>query len=270
MENTPVVDEVVVPKKNILFEVTTVSKVLATVLFIILPFVGFWIGLQYGNLQTSKSILTQDSIQNDVVQDIETENTIQSIKEGPESIKPTFEGFMVVGANVVYQTSYAKPQVIDGLDIQSFESLNVYSKDNPLGLLYAKDTDSVFVGDHLGTIFEIEGADPQTFAPLENNFARDSSTVYTIVETGGGVMFNPRIVKIPGADAATFSVLGSGYAKDKSNVYFSPWNQQEAFIVKNADPLTFQVTNTPSYYGEGFKGKDSLNNFDFGKIEVQD
>ena len=49
MENTPVVDEVVVPKKNILFEVTTVSKVLAAILFITLPFVGFWIGYTYNN-----------------------------------------------------------------------------------------------------------------------------------------------------------------------------------------------------------------------------
>ncbi len=49
MENTPIVDEVVVPKKNILFEVTTLSKVLAAVLFIILPFVGFWVGLNYNN-----------------------------------------------------------------------------------------------------------------------------------------------------------------------------------------------------------------------------
>jgi hypothetical protein len=49
MENTPVVDEVVVPKKNFLFEVTTVSKVLAAILFIILPFVSFWIGLQFNS-----------------------------------------------------------------------------------------------------------------------------------------------------------------------------------------------------------------------------
>ena len=48
MDNTSVVDEVVVPKKNILFEVTTVSKVLAAVLFIILPFIGGWIGYIYG------------------------------------------------------------------------------------------------------------------------------------------------------------------------------------------------------------------------------
>ena len=135
MENTPVINKVVVPKKNVLFEVTPTSRVLAAILFITLPFFGFWLGLQYGNLQPIESALTQDSIQNDAAQNIETEKNIQLIKGSPESIKPTFVGFMATGTNVVYQTTYAKPQIIDGLDIQSFESLNVYSKDNPLGLL---------------------------------------------------------------------------------------------------------------------------------------
>lgn len=47
MGNTPLINEEVVPKKNALFEVTTVSKALAAVLFIILPFIGFWIGMQF-------------------------------------------------------------------------------------------------------------------------------------------------------------------------------------------------------------------------------
>ncbi len=49
MENTPVADQVDIPKKNILFKVTTVSKVLAAILFITLPFIGGWIGYMYGN-----------------------------------------------------------------------------------------------------------------------------------------------------------------------------------------------------------------------------
>jgi hypothetical protein len=47
MENTPVVVEVAESKKNFLFEVTTVSKTLAALLFITLPFAGFWIGTKY-------------------------------------------------------------------------------------------------------------------------------------------------------------------------------------------------------------------------------
>ena len=47
MENTPVTDGAAIPTKNIVFEVTTLSKVLAAVLFIMLPFVGFWAGYNF-------------------------------------------------------------------------------------------------------------------------------------------------------------------------------------------------------------------------------
>lgn len=58
MENTPIESEVIVPKKNVLFEVTTVSKVLAAILFIILPFVGFWIGYTYGSNNSITEVTT--------------------------------------------------------------------------------------------------------------------------------------------------------------------------------------------------------------------
>ncbi len=48
MENTPVIDEAVIPKKNTLFEVTTLSKVLTAVLLIILPSVSFLAGYNFG------------------------------------------------------------------------------------------------------------------------------------------------------------------------------------------------------------------------------
>ncbi len=54
MENTPVTDEVVVPKKNVLFEVTTLSKTIAAILFILMPFVGGYIGYKISN--STKSI----------------------------------------------------------------------------------------------------------------------------------------------------------------------------------------------------------------------
>ncbi len=69
MENTPVVDEVVVPKKNVLFEVTTVSKVLAAILFITLPFVGFWIGTKYTNeIYSDVQLVTVPTVANEVKQ----------------------------------------------------------------------------------------------------------------------------------------------------------------------------------------------------------
>lgn len=58
MDNTPIVDEVVAPKKSVLFEVTTISKTLAAILFIVLPFIGGWVGYIYGNNNTEKEIVS--------------------------------------------------------------------------------------------------------------------------------------------------------------------------------------------------------------------
>lgn len=69
MENTPAVDEVVVSKKNVLFEVTTVSKSLAAVLFVTLPFVGFWIGTKYSKeINSDAQMVTVPRIVNEVKQ----------------------------------------------------------------------------------------------------------------------------------------------------------------------------------------------------------
>ena len=97
MENTPTVDEVVVPKKNILFEVTTVSKALAAVLFIILPFVGFWIGYTYNNTgvtennvpPTEKSAVTNTETATIPAKLVRLEK--DSIKSTEVSVKPLGE-----------------------------------------------------------------------------------------------------------------------------------------------------------------------------------
>ena len=61
------VDEVVVPKKNVLFEVTTASRVLAAILFITLPFIGFWIGTKYSKeINSEVQIVTIPSSVNEV------------------------------------------------------------------------------------------------------------------------------------------------------------------------------------------------------------
>jgi len=83
MENTPVADEVVVSKKNVLFEVTTLSKTLAAILFIILPFVGFWVGtIHTQNLNNHNQTVVTQTIKNQA-QEIQKEVT------GVEAVKVT-------------------------------------------------------------------------------------------------------------------------------------------------------------------------------------
>lgn len=51
--NSPVVP---VQKKNVLFEITPLSKIVAGVLFVVLPFIGAWIGWQYGVSQNTEDL----------------------------------------------------------------------------------------------------------------------------------------------------------------------------------------------------------------------
>jgi len=95
MENTPIVNEVVVPKKNILFEVTTLSKILAAILFIILPFVGFWVGYNYNNTAkvVENTVLNTGIISNENEKIITTKASLvrlekEVVKSTVVSIKP--------------------------------------------------------------------------------------------------------------------------------------------------------------------------------------
>lgn len=85
MENTPVVDEVVVPKKNILFEVTPASRVLAGVLFIALPFIGGWIGYTYGSNNSITEVTT--NIHPDTPVQIATPQSNSEISTASEEIQ---------------------------------------------------------------------------------------------------------------------------------------------------------------------------------------
>ncbi len=272
MENTP--DTIVVnePQQNRLFLVTSTSKILSAVLFIILPFIGFWIGLQFST-ETPQPITQIVPIPDAGSRKSELpEKNVQS-ESKPEQARDVVmetmtDGFAVIDGAVVYQTRYAPVQKISTLDVATFQAMNIRTENDLFELLYAKDIDTVIVADHLGTILEITDADPATFTILGENFARDNKTVFTIVETGGGMMYKPRILKIDGADPATFVVLDSGYAKDKNRVYFSAW--KAAIEVVDADPVTFAITDIKSDVdANSYKAKDKNHFYDFGKIAAE-
>ena len=113
MENTPVVDEIVVPKKNVLFEVTPASRILVAILFITLPFIGGLIGYTYGSnnsltevttnihpdtpvqivtLQSNSEISTaSEEIQHILAEDVSTKEIVCSALPEIESILNTFD-----------------------------------------------------------------------------------------------------------------------------------------------------------------------------------
>ena len=87
--------------------------------------------------------------------------------------------------------------------------------------------------------YEVKGADPLTFEPLNHIWARDAKRVYT----------QPSVNKL--ADRATFEVLNCIFAKDKSRVfYLSGW-------VKEADAASFRVLDQGRILGSGLCEKNS-------------
>ena len=73
------------------------------------------------------------------------------------------------------------------------------------------------------TVNEIQGADQNTFKPINTEYGKDNKHVYL----NGGI--------IEGADQNTFALLGNHYGKDGQKVFFQ--DQQ----IANADPNTFQI-----------------------------
>ncbi len=113
MENTHEVNEIITPKKNILFEVTTVSRILAATLFVILPFIGGWIGYIYGQNSTVSEAVTDikfdtphqietlklnsedntlsDDVPHKLIEDVSTEKIMCSALPEIETILSTFD-----------------------------------------------------------------------------------------------------------------------------------------------------------------------------------
>lgn len=98
-----------------------------------------------------------------------------------------------------------------------------------LGNEYATDVNSVYY-----FCYPIEVADPWTFVYLDSFYAKDKNNAYTFGQI------------IEGADPKTFQYLGSDFSRDDNNVYY--FDQ----VIEEADPQTFM------YVGFEF-GKDKNN-----------
>ncbi len=125
MENMPIVDENVAPKKNVLFEVTTVSKSLAAILFVILPFVGFWIGTKY-----SKEI-------NSEVQIVTIPSSVNEVPK-PQNVVTTVDNTEVIKGLAIPEDSFwvsARTDILKG-----YLSKKVLGKDEVLGDLSEGET----------------------------------------------------------------------------------------------------------------------------------
>lgn len=80
---------------------------------------------------------------------------------------------------------------------------------------------------------EIPQADYASFRSFDSRLAVDKNHVF----------YGTRILE--GADAATFAPVAEYYFKDKSYVYFFGFGNGQEFVIKDADPASFNTSNYP-------------------------
>jgi hypothetical protein len=148
----------------------------------------------------------------------------------------------------VFMAHNYQVQVIADADPQTFEIIS------PKGG-FTRDAQRVYA---IGV--PLDGADPQTFKPLQTPFSRDETHVFfglapmpvedisswrplnSGLRKEGGCDWSKdnlrvywRSKPVPAADAITFAALGKNYGKDAQHVYYF------GKLVTDADPTTFVV-----------------------------
>jgi hypothetical protein len=206
MQNETNHDEMIGIKKNPLREVTSVSKVLSAIIFISLPFFGFWLGTQY---QTEPVQLPTTFLKPSASSEkVEEEITLTETVFGDFELNRTKYGLFI---------NYTRVPSNDDITWEEFELLA--GGYGPIGLWYGKDKTSVYCGGHQDRDAKIiEGAQPETFEVIniqlgaDFTFAKDALHVYS----GCSVL--------EGADPLTFTIEhtpGVGYKmQDKNKVWF--------------------------------------------------
>ena len=85
----------------------------------------------------------------------------------------------------------------------------------------------------------IEGADPQSFQPLDDHYAKDARQVYYAstyrVSQDYFTTKRARVRVVEGADGASFRLLRGGYARDARRIYF------EGAAIEVEDVDTFEL-----------------------------
>ena len=100
----------------------------------------------------------------------------------------------------------------------------------------------------------VDGADQNSFAPINSEYAKDNRQVYW------------KTLVIKGADPNTFVCLGQLYSKDKEKVF---WRERE---IKGADPDSFQIVDGAKLWSKDKKdfyfGESPLRVIDVASFKI--
>ena len=192
MEDAPVVDEVVTQKSS-LFVVTTLSKTLAVILFIIMPFVGGYIGYKISHSTVATSEI---EVSNKIDTTIASEPKVLRVRG--ESMPSRFLAYWCnesdinclqhkssipndsINVTALYAESATSTYLLDLLYISESTSKAYFrtanEKDEVVGVVgFDMNTKSITKADELYGEFETEDPDIDV-QQLEKNNTTDSST----------------------------------------------------------------------------------------------
>lgn len=148
----------------------------------------------------------------------------------PKSFQPLDDNYARDGMRAWYMATYRDSQ--DYFTSRRLRLVPLFQADpaslRVLEQRYAADSGQVYYEG-----LEIRGADPATFEPLTEGFARDKTRGY-----------HQFVYPVPLSHGPTFEVVGKSYAKDREHVYFvsrRPDGAPHAERVLDADPATFQA-----------------------------
>ncbi len=221
MDNTPAVDEVVARKKNVLFEVTTLSKVLAVALFISLPFIGGWIGYNLqASSETDKSNSTPrnfNEVQNKI--DAPTQSDYFSIFEEIYELENASWASSTIshfGEEVVIEYPENMPIRQKGLHHFDYGSMtfgllleaddlpkNTYRDDMVLWAKYTHDLKYLFYLKNTSNHSALYGANVQTkqikrittydFMPFFSSLEKEENPIYVPEISNDLIIYNKQI-----------------------------------------------------------------------------
>jgi hypothetical protein len=238
---TPVVNPS--PQPYPINQVTTVSKVLAGILFIMMPFIGGYIGYQYGLTEPTLAVPV-------VVETIDEVNATTSVDVPTATTLSTSTGLFKIDFDTrqVYYPSHTQgdraefPPVtyipVPNVDFDTFEALNV----SEFATFFAKDISNVYflVSDPWSgevTFAVLPNADPDTFVPnLEREFPISQGNTYRNYYSRDMNQVYYRGDVIAEASPVTFKLIDSvAISMDDDTVFY--WAEP----ITGADPGSFEI-----------------------------
>ncbi len=217
-----------IPEKHVLHTVTPLSKYLAMVLFIALPFIGGWVGYNYA---PEKVVEVERAVVKEILPQVENDG----IREETEDLEFID---LEVGLSKDKTNVYLNGKLIHkNSDPDTFRLFD----DSVYTVYVDRNNFYSFNSDYELEVDDDHGLDVDSLKSLDNPYNSRHYDYYTDIN---GVYIahkyhNYWMDKIPDADPQTFIIKGEClggryYSIDKSNVYC------QASILAGADPKTFQ------------------------------